>query len=164
MTTQAEDTQDTSVRVHVVVEAPIEHAFRVFTEDFDKIKPREHNMLPVDIAETIFERRAGGRVFDRGVDGSECQWARVLAYEPPSRVVFSWDINPRWQLEDDVARTSEVEVVFISEGPGRTRVQLEHRHLDRHGPDWESLRDGVASEGGWPLYLDRYARLLPESG
>lgn len=164
MTTQAEGTQDTSVRVHVVVEAPIEHAFRVFTEDFDKIKPREHNMLPVDIAETIFEPHVGGRVFDRGVDGSECQWARVLAYEPPSRVVFSWDINPRWQLEDDVARTSEVEVVFISEAPGRTRVQLEHRHLDRHGPGWESLREGVASEGGWPLYLDRYARLLPESG
>src|SRR5437660_1420786 len=85
----------TSVRLSIVVEAPIERAFSVFTEDFDHIKPREHNMLGVEIAETVFERRVGGRVYDRGVDGSECQWARVLAFEPPNRVVFSWDISPQ---------------------------------------------------------------------
>jgi len=157
MPTQA---QETSVRTQIVVEAPIERAFAVFTEQFDRIKPREHNLLDVDIAESVFERREGGRIYDRGVDGSECGWARVLAYEPPNRVVFSWDISPRWQVETDLARTSEVEVRFIAETPGSTRVELEHRHLDRHGDGWQSERDGVAGEGGWPLYLQRYADLL----
>jgi uncharacterized protein YndB with AHSA1/START domain len=157
MTTQA---QETTVRTQVVVEVPLERAFRVFTEEFDGIKPREHNMLEVDIAETVFEPRAGGRIYDRGVDGSECQWARVLAYEPPDRVVFSWDINPQWQIETDLERTSEVEVRFVAESPERTRVELEHRNLDRHGDGWEAERGAVASEGGWPLYLSRFAELL----
>jgi uncharacterized protein YndB with AHSA1/START domain len=157
MTTQA---QEASVRTQIVVEAPIERAFSVFVDDFDSIKPREHNMLEVDIAETVFEPRAGGRIYDRGVDGSECQWARVLAYEPPERVVFSWDINPQFQIESDLEKTSEVEVRFISEAPERTRVELEHRNLDRHGEGWEGERGAVASEGGWPLYLQRFAALL----
>jgi uncharacterized protein YndB with AHSA1/START domain len=153
---------DTSVRTSIVVEAPLERAFRVFTEDFDSIKPREHNMLSVEIAETVFEAREGGRIYDRGVDGSECQWARVLAYEPPNRVVFSWDISPRWQIERDLEKTSEVEVRFISEAPERTRVELEHRNLDRHGEGWEPERDAVGGEGGWPLYLQRFADLLKD--
>jgi hypothetical protein len=78
MSTQA---QATSVRTEIVVDAPIERAFRVFVEDFDRIKPREHNLLAVDIAETVFEPRVGGHIYDRGVDGSECRWARVLAYD-----------------------------------------------------------------------------------
>ena len=151
---------DTSIRTSVIVEAPIEHAFRVFTEDFDKVKPREHNMLDVEIAETVFEPRVGGRIFDRGVDGSECQWARVLAFEPPDRVVFSWDIAPTWQIETDLEKTSEVEVRFVDEGEGKTRVELEHRHLDRHGDGWESEREAVDGEGGWPLYLQRFAELV----
>ena len=154
MTTQAEQT---SIRTHVVVDAPQERAFRVFTERFDQIKPREHNMLGVDIAESVFEPRAGGRVFDRGVDGSERQWGRVLAYDAPERIVFTWDISPRWQLETDPERSSEVEIRFVPEGAERTRVELEHRHLDRHGDGWEGLREGVAGDGGWPLYLGRYA-------
>ena len=135
----------------------MERAFSVFTNDFGAIKPREHNMLAVDIAETMFEPHAGGHLYDRGVDGSECRWARVLAYEPPDRVVFSWDINPRWQIETDPDKTSEVEVHFIAETPERTRVELEHRNLDRHGEGWEAVRDGVGSDAGWPLYLQRYA-------
>jgi uncharacterized protein YndB with AHSA1/START domain len=154
MTTQAEQT---SIATEVLVDAPVERAFQVFTEKFDQIKPREHNMLEVDIAESVFEPREGGRVYDRGVDGSECQWARVLAYEPPDRVVFTWDISPRWQIETDPSRSSEVEVRFIAETPGRTRVQLEHRHLDRHGEGWEGLREGVRGDQGWPLYLRRFA-------
>src|SRR6187455_1068226 len=130
MTAQA---QDTTVRTEIVVDAPIDRAFRVFTKNFDQIKPREHNMLGVDIAESVFEPRAGGRVYDRGVDGSECQWGRVLTYEPPTRLVFSWDINPYWQIETDLSKTSEVEVRFVDGGDGRTRVELEHRQLDRHG-------------------------------
>jgi uncharacterized protein YndB with AHSA1/START domain len=159
MSTQA---AETSVRTSIVVEASIERAFRVFTEDFDRIKPREHNMLTVEIAESVLEPRVGGRIFDRGVDGSECHWARVLAYEPPDRLVFSWDISPQWQIESQPEKTSEVEVRFIAETPERTRVELEHRNLDRHGPGWESERDGVGGEGGWPLYLQRFADLIAE--
>ena len=159
MTTQA---QGASVRTQVVVEVPIERAFSVFTEQFDSVKPREHNMLAVEIEETVFEPREGGRIYDRGVDGSECQWARVLAYEPPDRVLFSWDISPRWQIESDLEKTSEVEVRFISETAERTRVELEHRNLDRHGEGWEGARDGVGGDAGWPLYLQRFAELLTD--
>jgi uncharacterized protein YndB with AHSA1/START domain len=157
MSTQA---QDTAVRAEVVVDAPLERAFSVFTEDFGSFKPREHNLLAVEIAETVFEPRVGGYLYDRGIDGSECRWARVLAYEPPRRVVFSWDISPQWQLESDLEKTSEWEVRFILEGPERTRVELEHRNLERHGEGWEGEREGVASDGGWPLYLQRFAELL----
>ena len=153
MTTQA---QDTSVRTEIVVEAPVERAFQVFTGSFDLIKPREHNMLGVDIAESVFEPKVGGRVYDRGVDGSECQWARVLAYEPPGRIVFTWDISPHWQIETDLEKTSEVEVRFVAETPDRTRVELEHRFLDRHGDGWEGMREGVRGDQGWPLYLERF--------
>jgi uncharacterized protein YndB with AHSA1/START domain len=159
MTTQA---HEASVRTQIVVDVPIERAFSIFTEKFDSIKPREHNMLAVDIAETVFEPREGGRIYDRGVDGSECQWARVLAFEPPNRVVFSWDITPHWQIESDPDKTSEVEVRFISETPERTRVELEHRNLDRHGEGWEGMREGVRSGDGWPLYLQRFAELVKD--
>jgi uncharacterized protein YndB with AHSA1/START domain len=152
--------QATSIRTQIVVAAPRERAFRVFVEDFDRIKPREHNMLGTEVAETVFEPRAGGHIYDRGVDGSECRWARVLTYEPPDRLVFSWDISPHWQLETDRDKTSEVEVRFVEEAPERTRVELEHRNLDRHGDGWEGLREGVASPDGWPLYLQRYADQL----
>jgi uncharacterized protein YndB with AHSA1/START domain len=147
----------TAIHHEVVVDVPIERAFSVFTDDFGAFKPREHNLLAADIAETVFERRVGGHIYDRGVDGSECRWARILAYDPPDRVVFSWDIDPRWQIESDPEKTSEVEVRFTAETPERTRVELEHRHLDRHGAGWEGVREGVDSEGGWPLYLSRFA-------
>ena len=96
------------------------------------------------------------------MDGSECRWARVLAYDPPNRVVFSWDISPRWQLEKDLDRTSEVEVRFFAETPERTRVELEHRNLERHGQGWEGVREGVAGAEGWPLYLRRFAELVAD--
>jgi len=148
------------VRRRIVVDAPIEKAFTVFTERFGDFKPPEHNLLRVPIAETVFEPKVGGHIYDRGTDGSECRWARILAYDPPRRVVFSWDIGPTWQVEADPERTSEVEVTFVAETPDRTRVELEHRHLDRHGPGWESVRDGVGHDQGWPLYFDRYAALF----
>lgn len=145
---------------HVVVNAPIERAFAVFTERFGDFKPREHNLLAAPIAETVFEPRVGGHIYDRGVDGTVCRWARVLVYEPPSRLVFTWDIGPTWQLETDHSQTSEVEVRFTAESDECTRVDLEHRNLDRHGPGWQSVADGVDGDAGWPLYLNRYARLL----
>ena len=149
----------TSIRHEVVVEVPLERAFSVFTDGFGRFKPKEHNMLGADIEETVFEPRVGGHIYDRGVDGSECRWARVLAYEPPTRVVFSWDISPYWQIETDLDKTSEVEVRFAEETPDRTRVVLEHRNLDRHGDGWEGLRAGVDAGEGWPLYLARFAEV-----
>ena len=108
----------------------------------------------------MFEPRVGGHVYDRGVGGSECRWARVLAFEPPNRVLLSWDISPRWQIENDPDKTSEWEVRFIVESPSRTRLELEHRHLERHGEGWEGVRDGVEGDRGWPLYLKRFAERI----
>lgn len=153
-------TPDTSVRKQIVVEAPVERAFSVFVEQFDRIKPPEHNILPVERAETVFEPHVGGHVYDRGVDGSECRWARVLAYEPPHRLLISWDFTPQFQLESDPARTSEIEIRFVAETPARTRVELEHRHLERHGEGWEGMRGAVDSDAGWQDYLDRFAALI----
>jgi uncharacterized protein YndB with AHSA1/START domain len=154
--------RETTVQTQVVVDAPLERAFSFFTEGFGTFKPREHNLLEVAIAETVFEPRVGGYLYDRGVDGSECRWARVLAYEPPERVVISWDISPQWRLETDLEKTSEVEVRFVAEAPERTRVELEHRNLERHGAGWEAVRDGVAGPEGWPLYLERFAEVLQD--
>jgi uncharacterized protein YndB with AHSA1/START domain len=153
-------TETAVVRHHVVVDGTPERAFAAFTERFGDFKPPEHNLLGSPIAETVLESRVGGHILDRGEDGSECRWARVLAYEPPDRLVFSWDIGPTWQLETDPSNASEVEVRFVAHGADRTRVELEHRHLERHGPGWEQVRDGVDDEQGWPLYLARYAGLL----
>jgi uncharacterized protein YndB with AHSA1/START domain len=151
--------QDTSVRAQIVVDVPIEHAFAVFTESASW-KPPEHNLLNVEIAESVFEAHEGGYIYDRGIDGSVCRWARLLAYQPPNRVVFAWLITPKWQIEADVATASEVEVRFIADGPERTRVEIEHRHLERHGEGWEGLRDAVGAPDGWPLYLRRLAEQL----
>jgi len=157
MTTQA---TDTAVRTSIVVEAPPEKAFRVFTEDMGSWWDPDHHILEGELAEMVFEPREGGGIIDRGRDGSECRWARVLAYEPPHRVVISWDITTQWKVETDPEKTSEIEVRFVEEEPGRTRVELEHRHLDRHGEGWEGMRDAVGSPGGWPSGLQRFADRL----
>lgn len=143
------DVQETSVTTQTIVDAPIDHAFRVFTDGIGSWWDPGHHILEAELAEMVFEPRAGGHIIDRGTDGSECRWARVLAYEPPHRVCFSWDINLRWQLETDPSKASEIEVTFTEEGPDRTRVVLTHRHLERHGQGWEAMRDAVGS--GWTL-------------
>lgn len=143
----------------VTVPVPPAEAFAVFTERLGEFKPPEHNLLAVPIAETVLEPRVGGAIIDRGTDGSECRWARVLVFDRPDRLVFSWDIGPTWQIETDPERVSEVEVRFLADGDTATRVEIEHRHLDRHGPGWEAVRDGIADEQGWQLYLDRFAAL-----
>jgi uncharacterized protein YndB with AHSA1/START domain len=154
MTTQA---QATSVQHEIVVQAPVERAFRVFTEQLERIKPRDHTLLAADVETTVLEPHAGGRIYDRAVDGSECEWATVLAYEPPHRLLFSWNIGAQWQLEADPGKRSEVELRFVAETPERTRVELEHRHIDRHGEAWEGMRDSVGSANGWPIWLERFA-------
>jgi uncharacterized protein YndB with AHSA1/START domain len=150
--------QETSVSTAVEVAAPIEHAFRVFTEGIGSWWDPNHHILEAELEEMVFEPRVGGHIIDRGTDGSECRWARVLAYDPPNRVCFSWDINVRWEIETDPAKTSEVEVTFTADGPDRTQVVLTHRHLDRHGDGWEAMRDGVRS--GWSLA--RYAEVAAQ--
>ena len=147
----------TSVHKSIVVDAPIDRAFHVFTQEMESWWPPDHHILDAPVAETVVEPRVGGRIVDRGTDGSECQWARVLAYEPPTLFVFSWDINLQWQIETDHERTSEVQVSFSPEGEARTRVDLEHRSLDRHGAGWERMRDAVGSPDGWGVGLGRFA-------
>jgi uncharacterized protein YndB with AHSA1/START domain len=146
-----------TVRESIVVDAPVQRAFSVFTEDIGSWWPEDHHILEGELAEMVFEPRVGGHVYDRATDGSECRWARVLAYEPPHRVVFSWDISLAWNIESDPAKTSEVEVRFVPEGTERTRVELEHRHIEHHGDGWERMRDAVGSPGGWRRGLEAFA-------
>lgn len=146
MTTQ---TATTEVSVEIEVGAPMAQAFDVFTNQIGSWWDKDHHILEAPLAEMIFEPYVGGHIIDRGTDGSECRWSRVLAYQPPSRVCFSWDINLQWQLETDPAKASEIEIAFTELAPDRTHVKLTHRHLDRHGEGWESMRDALAS--GWDL-------------
>jgi uncharacterized protein YndB with AHSA1/START domain len=146
-----------------VVDLSQDQAFWAFT-DMDRIKPREHNMLAVPIEQTVLEPHVGGDVYDRGIDGSICRWGRVLTFDPPRAMAFSWDIGPDWQISANLARTSTVEVTFEVEEQDRTRVVLMHRQIDRHGVGWESLRDSVDAPDGWPLYLDRYKALTGDRG
>jgi uncharacterized protein YndB with AHSA1/START domain len=154
------DQEATSVTSSIVVDAPIDKAFEVFTADIGSWWTPEHHIIQAPLAEMVFEPRVGGNIYDRGTDGSECRWARVLAYEPPDRLVFSWDIALSWQLEADPDKTSEVEVRFTDQGAGRTRVDLEHRNIDRHGEGWEGMRDAVSSDDGWRTGLQRFAARL----
>jgi uncharacterized protein YndB with AHSA1/START domain len=152
-------TDATTVTRSIVVDAPVERAFNVFTEDIGSWWPPEHHIIQT-MSHMVFEPKVGGHVYDVATDGSECRWSRVLAYEPPSRVVFSWDISTQWQVENDPSKTSEVEVRFVPEGDRRTRVEIEHRHLDRHGEGWEGIAAAVADTGGWELGLTRFAHRM----
>ena len=145
-----------AVQASIVVETSVEQAFTLFTDGIASWWPPEHHLLQGELADMVFEPRVGGHIYDRETDGTESHWARVLVYEPPHRVVFSWDVSPQWQLESDPDRTSEVEVRFVAEGADRTRVELEHRNLDRHGEGWEQMRDAVGSPDGWGLGLRRF--------
>jgi uncharacterized protein YndB with AHSA1/START domain len=159
MTMQQQPT-GTAVRASITVDAPVERAFTVFTDDIDSWWNPDHHIIEAPLDKMVFEPRAGGRIVDVGTDGSECPWSRVLVYEPPTRVVFSWDINLQWKLETDPSKASEIEVTFTPEGPERTRVELEHRHLDRHGDGWEAMRDAIGSPGGWDGGLELFAKYL----
>ncbi len=155
MTTQ---TAGTSVRATVTVELPIERAFAVFTQEMGTWWPSTHHILQGELAEMVFEPRVGGNIYDRATDGTESRWARVLAYDPPHRLVFSWDISNDFQLESDPSRSSEVEVTFTADGPRRTHVVLEHSKLDAHGDGWEHHRDMVGNKDGWQVGLDAFAK------
>jgi len=144
-----------SVRHTIIVEAPREHAFEVFTRGIDTWWFRDHSIGKEPLQEVVMEPRAGGRVFERGIHGAECDWGRVLVWEPPSRLVVAWQIGGDWRFDPDPAHASEYEARFIAETPTRTRVDFEHRHFERHGDAARKIRDGVDS--GWPKLLAAYA-------
>jgi uncharacterized protein YndB with AHSA1/START domain len=141
----------------VTVGVPVERAFRVFTASLNTWWPVQYHIGQAEIAEAILEPREGGRWYERGVDGSECDWGRVLAWEPPHRLVVTWQINGQWQFDPDPAHASEIEVRFTEAGPEQTTVELEHRLLDRL-VDGQALRDGITSGGGWGAILELFAK------
>ena len=148
---------DTAVTREITVQAAPERAFEVFTARFDTWWPRSHHIAPAEMAEAVIEPKAGGRWYERGVDGSEVVWGEVLAWDPPHRLRLSWRLDGSWSLESDPERCSEIEVTFTAEGDA-TRVALVHAHLERHtGAD--ALRTGVSGEGGWSGLLAAYAEV-----
>lgn len=152
-----EAADETSVRLSMVVKAPIERAFSVFTERIVSWWPREHHIGTVEMAVAIVEPRTGGRWYELGVDGSECNWGVVLAWDPPRHLALSWHLDGDFRYDADARRSSRVDVRFETLGDGTTRAEPEHSGLDRHGPSWRRLRDGVASPNGWRLSLPRFA-------
>jgi uncharacterized protein YndB with AHSA1/START domain/uncharacterized damage-inducible protein DinB len=145
------------VKKSITVKASVEHAFQVFTDGFDTWWPRSHHIGKQPMVKAVIETRAGGRCYGREADGTECDWGKVLAWEPPNRFVLAWQIDPGWQYEPDLHKASEVEVRFSPEAGGLTRVDLEHRHFERHGEGAGSVRSGVDSPTGWGILLDVYA-------
>jgi uncharacterized protein YndB with AHSA1/START domain len=143
------------VRKSVRVNAAPERAFEVFTAQSSRWWPRSHSINTSPMQAAIIEPRVGGRWFERGEDGSECDWGRVLVWEPPTRIVLGWQLGPDFRFDPDVV--TEVEVRFIGDGSGVTRVELEHRHLERFGERGEVLREKVGSPNGWSHMLERYA-------
>jgi uncharacterized protein YndB with AHSA1/START domain len=141
----------------VTVAVPVEKAFRVFTASLDAWWPAEYHIGQAEMAGAVLEPREGGRWYERGVDGSECDWGRVLAWEPPHRLVVTWQINGRWQFDPDPEHASEVEVRFTPTGPEQTTVELEHRLIERL-VEAQALRDGITGGGGWGSLLERFAK------
>src|SRR5207248_4538174 len=137
-----------SLRTTLNVNVHIERAFAVFTDKMDAWWPATHHIAKQAFREIVIEQRAGGRWFERAADGTECDWGRVVAWDPPSRLVFGWHLGPGWEYDPDPAKSTEVEVQFISEGATKTRVELEHRGFEVHGERGDELRTGVAAEGG----------------
>jgi hypothetical protein len=144
------------VRKEIVVEASQVRAFRVFTEEHGQWWPLATHHIGEKAAETaIIEPRAGGRWFERAADGTECLWGKVAVWDPPGRLVLSWEISPNWKHDETLA--TEVEVRFVVLGPALTRIELEHRQLERLGDAAEAMRGAFDSEGGWSGILQAYA-------
>jgi uncharacterized protein YndB with AHSA1/START domain len=145
------------VRQTVVVKTSVEHAFEVFTAGFNTWWPRQHHLSDNDLAEAVIEPRVGGRWYERDTGGAECDWGRVVAWEPPYRVVLTWAINNDWKVPTDPTNGSEIEVRFTAEEPGVTRVDFEHRRFERHRRGGQEVRDAVSGPQGWSMIVQRYA-------
>jgi uncharacterized protein YndB with AHSA1/START domain len=143
----------------VTIGVPIEQAFRVFVGSIDKWWPHQYHIGQAELDEVILEPQEGGRWYERGVDGTECDWGRVLSWEPPHRLVFTWQINGSWQFDPDPERASEIEVRFTSDGPDQTTVAVEHRHFDRLDGG-QAIHGAIRGGGGWAQLLDGYAKTV----
>ena len=144
------------VRYSVTVPIPADQAFTLFTGGFNTWWIG-HHIGEAELAEAVIEPRVDGRWYERGVDGTECDWGKVLVYDPPERLVLTWQLNCRFEYDPDPAHASEVEVLFSPENE-LTRVSLEHRYIERLGTGGEELARSVSSEGGWPGILELYAK------
>jgi uncharacterized protein YndB with AHSA1/START domain len=152
-----------SVRKTVSVDAPQDVAWRVFTQKMGTWWPlANYKIGKAKAVDAVIEPQVGGRWYERGDDGSTCDWGRVLLWEPPSRVVLSWDINAEWQPEPTL--NTEIEVRFIPDGENVTRVELEHRRLDRYGARRDEMRRIFDVEGDWGRLLALFARVATTSG
>jgi uncharacterized protein YndB with AHSA1/START domain len=151
--------QNPAVRKVVVVNAEPECAFAVFTQNMGQWWPKDHHIGESPLVAVVVEPRDGGRWYETNENGSECDWGRVLAYQPPYKLVLSWHLNGDFEFVADQERASEVEVRFTSEHPGQTKVELEHRHFERHGDSGDRLRTAVDKPGGWTTVLDGYREL-----
>ena len=149
-----DSTTETSVQRSVTVPLDPVKAFELFTARMDEFWPREHHIGAAEMAEAVLEPKVGGRWFEKGVDGSECNWGRVVAWEPPSRLVLLWQITAEWQY--DPSLETELEITFTPEGAG-TRVELEHRNLDRFGDQFLAMRTMFEGPGAWAGTLAAYA-------
>ena len=152
----------TEVVVSRSVTVPLtpQRTFELFTARTTEFWPKEHSINSAEIATVVIEPRAGGRFFERGVDGSECDWGRVAAWEPPRKLVLHWQVGADWQFDPNLE--TEVEVTFTEESPGRTRLDLRHRHLERYGEAAEQMRAIYDSPGGWQGTLAACAKLASE--
>ena len=147
-----------SMRKVVSVQAPQQIGWRVFTEKIGAWWPLAfYKIGKANAVDAVIETHAGGDWYERGDDGSTCQWGSVLAWDPPSRLVLSWDINADWQY--DPTQKTEIEVLFIADGSNHTRVELEHRHLDRYGARRDEMRAIFDSGGDWGKLLEAFARV-----
>lgn len=153
---------ETLVRQSIRVRASAERAFHVYTEGFGSWWPRSHHIGNSPMEKAIIEGRVGGRCYSTQADGTECPWGTVLEWDPPRRFVMAWQVNPDWRYEPDLAKASEVEVSFTPEPGGYTRVDLVHRHFERHGADFKKMQTAVNSPGGWPDLLQIYKRRVEE--
>ena len=144
-----------SVRREVIVEAAPDRAFRVFTEKMDTWWPPEHHIGKTPLKNIVLDRRNNGDWYEVGTDGSRCDWGRVLIWDPPRRVVLTWQLTAEWQY--DSTFVTEVEINFTPVAEGRTRVALEHRNLERYGAKEADIIKAVGSDGGWTLTLQRFA-------
>ena len=142
------------VRKSIFVAASQQHAFDTFTTGIGRWWPKSHHIGKSDLDRPVMEPRTGGRWFEVGVDGAECEIGKVLAWDPPSRVLLAWQLTPDWTYDPELV--TEVEVLFTPEGDG-TRVDLEHRHLERMGDRAEAARESVDSPNGWTLILQLYS-------
>jgi uncharacterized protein YciI len=146
----------TSVKKQIVVETSQQRAFRTFTDGIDRWWPRDHHIGRSPLERMIVEPHAGGRWYSICKDGSQVDVGKVVAWEPPQRLVLTWQITAQWQY--DPAFSTEIEVGFIAEGPRRTRVELEHKQLERYGADSEVVRKTFESDDAWPASLQAFGR------